>query len=901
MPEGNVYKKTHVWKNTMSSNEEYIERLCVSYKSVWDYGIEIASKINEDFPDLTLHDKNHFDALWQNTDFFMSEDFKLNAIELYMYGCSLIIHDLGHAIDCYPGGLDELKASEEYKDALYLFKSNNPSIVDVSRDVESSLLLNVVRQKHAAQSKYIASNKINGRYIIEDDEIRNFLAPNIGRICASHGDDIKYLDGLFKPIGAPSFINSNSYYNCGKIACLLRCVDASQIDGRRTTSNLRRRNKPSGNSIVHWDAQEVERPVLQKHNNMSFLVFNSGRSFDAERSMAWWTLFSLVKNADHEIIKANKKLKEHGLDEFGVAGVYGCETPEEFSGHVPVSGWRPSSLNVKPEKVGRLIELLGGENLYGSDLTVPIRELIQNSADAIRFRSHLDEDFDLSGGQIHVSIVLSEQGVILEFKDNGIGMTEDEVFEYLLTLGKSSWSSKEYWQSFPGKSFVKSMQSGKFGIGFFSCIMLSKDIIVSTRRYDQGRDKVSVVHVLLGDYVQSSIIDASEKDFSSRHSTMVKLNVEKDVFENLLNRGILADDILEEEKLTEFTPIETVKTRIQRLFKLLSVGLDVKLSVSVNDLNFDVHRKDVFEMSVEEYIERLRMFGGLLRVNFDIETYLKKINVLMEVVERSDGTKIGRAALGFNSAELGLTLIDRFPRMYRSVSQSFVGLLFASASNTSRFAYTHSTENLIAIRFWAEKQIKIIMKNILFSNVEKYIALQNAIIFGADEINDFIVFLNGEYVNINDLINKFNNNEEIFFPVEDSKFSMLADDHDILKLSDFMIRVEPNMMIGIDVDHRVNNVNFVLPGIHFHGNDRYRDINHFTKNKSNSNNLFNLILRAIEQSGVQIKINMREVVVAELPEKYFDLLKNRYGVEYLTSRSVKQNCVVMRRRSEPTS
>jgi len=60
--------------------------------------------------------------------------------------------------------------------------------------------------------------------------------------------------------------------------------------------------------------------------------------------------------------------------------------------------WQPSLLDtsVRVEDPVKLATLLGGSKLYGNDLLVPLRELILNSADAIRARRVLDTDYKVT-------------------------------------------------------------------------------------------------------------------------------------------------------------------------------------------------------------------------------------------------------------------------------------------------------------------------------------------------------------------------------------------------------------------------------------------------------------------------------------------------------------------------
>jgi len=62
----------------------------------------------------------------------------------------------------------------------------------------------------------------------------------------------------------------------------------------------------------------------------------------------------------------------------------GVEVPEAFTKFVSLGGnTAPIDIRVQPHSMERVVELLGGKQLYGSDQLAPIRELIQNARDAI--------------------------------------------------------------------------------------------------------------------------------------------------------------------------------------------------------------------------------------------------------------------------------------------------------------------------------------------------------------------------------------------------------------------------------------------------------------------------------------------------------------------------------------
>ena len=70
----------------------------------------------------------------------------------------------------------------------------------------------------------------------------------------------------------------------------------------------------------------------------------------------------------------------------------GIEDPDRLERLIPTKGWVPVDASIKVSNVSSLVYNLGGEQLYGKDNTIPLRELIQNSIDAIKARRILEID-----------------------------------------------------------------------------------------------------------------------------------------------------------------------------------------------------------------------------------------------------------------------------------------------------------------------------------------------------------------------------------------------------------------------------------------------------------------------------------------------------------------------------
>lgn len=113
-----------------------------------------------------------------------------------------------------------------------------------------------------------------------------------------------------------------------------------------------------------------------------------------------------------------------------------------------------------------MIELLS-QHLY-SGPEVFLRELLQNGIDALTARRHLDLGFE---GRLDLELSTPQGSpATLMCVDNGIGLTEDEVHQFLSTIGESS---KRLLSGEGPQDFI-----GRFGIGLLSCFLVSDEVVV---------------------------------------------------------------------------------------------------------------------------------------------------------------------------------------------------------------------------------------------------------------------------------------------------------------------------------------------------------------------------------------------------------------------------------------
>lgn len=119
---------------------------------------------------------------------------------------------------------------------------------------------------------------------------------------------------------------------------------------------------------------------------------------------------------------------------------------------------------------------LASNHMYTSP-EVFVRATVQNALDAITARRRLDPDHV---GSIRIELHPGVEGRrdSICVVDNGIGLTTDEVHEFLSTVGASSKreDAEDAVEDIANESFL-----GRFGIGLLSCFMVSDELVVVTR------------------------------------------------------------------------------------------------------------------------------------------------------------------------------------------------------------------------------------------------------------------------------------------------------------------------------------------------------------------------------------------------------------------------------------
>ena len=141
-------------------------------------------------------------------------------------------------------------------------------------------------------------------------------------------------------------------------------------------------------------------------------------------------------------------------------------------------------VNIRAGSIDRLVEILGGETLYGPNPLVPVRELLQNAEDALALKRVLaTTDIDTVSAEAPIRLGLrTVDRPYLEIIDHGIGMSREIMQEYLVTIVSDFWNSELFHSDFPQAMDRGFRPAGSFGIGFVSIFMIASSVEVSSNR-----------------------------------------------------------------------------------------------------------------------------------------------------------------------------------------------------------------------------------------------------------------------------------------------------------------------------------------------------------------------------------------------------------------------------------
>ena len=125
-----------------------------------------------------------------------------------------------------------------------------------------------------------------------------------------------------------------------------------------------------------------------------------------------------------------------------------------------------------------------------SDHDIFYRELISNGCDAITKLKKLEMMGEAElpeGWKARIDVVLDPESKTIQITDNGLGMTADEVKEYINNIAFSG--AEAFMNKYKDKANNDQI-IGHFGLGFYSAFMVSSLVTIDTLSWQEGAQAV---------------------------------------------------------------------------------------------------------------------------------------------------------------------------------------------------------------------------------------------------------------------------------------------------------------------------------------------------------------------------------------------------------------------------
>ncbi len=146
---------------------------------------------------------------------------------------------------------------------------------------------------------------------------------------------------------------------------------------------------------------------------------------------------------------------------------------------------KKGSLSISSENIFPIIK----KWVY-SDHDIFFREMVSNGCDAITKIKKLDMmgEYELPEDyKPQIQVLVNPEEKTLKFIDNGLGMTADEVEEYITQIAFSG--ATEFLEKYKDKTTEDDM-IGHFGLGFYSAFMVADEVHIDTLSYKEGAEAV---------------------------------------------------------------------------------------------------------------------------------------------------------------------------------------------------------------------------------------------------------------------------------------------------------------------------------------------------------------------------------------------------------------------------
>lgn len=496
-----------------------------------------ATQIPRFFAEYTLHDKTHFLRVTEIMASVLGDTLEqLHSLEIGLLILAAFYHDQGMVV-----------SSEEYNklendEAFVMFRgdwrNDHPNYGEVQKqhdasfisdkekerlqkllnELDGAMLTDYLRETHGKRSHdYVLTTLSNDRRVeIFGVNISNYLA----KICWSHVQSVDWINegNGFRYDESIGTATINTVF----LALMLRLADILDFDSDRTPDVLFKSiHFTSPVSIVEWQKHRSVRGWKITKDIVQFTM-------DFEHPVYEKTARTFIDWIEEELHQCHTAIRKFPSSvskyQLGIA-----EKVDRTRLGAKNNAYLYHDLEFTLSR-DEVVKLLMTDKLYQKS-SLFIRELLQNSLDALRLRKaqFALEDTEWNAGKVSFRHYIDDEGQeVVECCDNGCGMDEHIISKYLGKVGRSFYRSPEF-----NRERTKLKDKGvdfepcsQFGIGFMSCFMIGDRIRILTRKdYGVGKERGKPLEIEINGI--GGLITIKEGNPKQEIGTTIKVFVRK--------------------------------------------------------------------------------------------------------------------------------------------------------------------------------------------------------------------------------------------------------------------------------------------------------------------------------------------------------------------------------------
>ena len=463
------------------------------------------------FDQYTKHDISHINQMLHMLEWIVPDNTKtrMSSADWLMVTLSIYFHDLGMLVTKDEYASRRLSGFDAFCDqVLFVGDNGNDYRKKVERlgsdEAERFFYQEFVRHRHAERIRTWITGSGKDVLGVSHDAlgaVSQLLEPlgpqfrrDLGFVCESHhlndlGDTKKYK--LSQPYGASDGETVNIQY----AAVLLRTADLLHVTSDRTPSiEYRVINPTDPLSQQEWAKQMAVKRIRPKLGLNEDGIPDESALKDTVEVYAYFTkedgffgLTSYLSYAGDQLKKSNE----------WITATYKSKlSPYEFpwrkidDSNIETEGFIKEAFEFKIDQV-KILDLLTGHTLY-NDTKVVLRELVQNAVDAIRLQ-HYPSPPSVDS---RVVILWNSRDRVLTVRDNGTGMTQNMIDNFLLKVGLSRYQDPDFKKKYPNFSSIS-----RFGIGVLSAFMIADGVEITTSHPDEEKARKLSLRSVHGKYL----------------------------------------------------------------------------------------------------------------------------------------------------------------------------------------------------------------------------------------------------------------------------------------------------------------------------------------------------------------------------------------------------------------